>query len=106
MPELKDMLKVAINDVKSTTDLFYQQKEHDAYVKFNTALESISSVVEKLFFMYNETGFPEFSQEDFMLNLNNAMNALQEKDAVLLADVLQYDLLEQFEKILKQIEKI
>lgn len=105
MPELKDMLRVAINDVKSTTDLFYQQKEHDAYVKFNTTIESISSVVEKLFIMYNETAFPEFSQENLMLNLNNAMNAMQEKDAILLADILQYDLLEQFENILKQIEK-
>lgn len=103
MQDLKKTLLAICEEIKETTELFYQQKEHNGYQKLNATLLSVSNGIECLFATLNQDNPPEFDQNEILSILNNAMNAMQEKDTVLLADILQYDLLEQFENVIKQI---
>lgn len=103
MQDLKKMFMEICEEIKETTELFYQQKEHAGYQKLDKTLLSVSNGIECLFATLKEENPPEFDQNEILNILNNAMNAMQVKDTVLLADILQYDLLEQFESIIKQI---
>ncbi|MBE5963193.1 MAG: hypothetical protein E7256_17735 [Lachnospiraceae bacterium] len=103
MKELKNLLERAMKEISDTTDLFYQQKDQEAFSKLNATLVITSSVMEQLFATLNTEVHPDFDQNELVSILTNAMNAMEEKDTVLLADILRYELLEQFEQIAAQL---
>lgn len=103
MAELKKMLDDLMNEIKEVTEHFYQQKEHKAYVQLSHTMQSITTVIETLFSGVGKENAPVFSIENLTKVLSEAMNALEVRDSVLLADILQYDLMEQLEEIREQL---
>lgn len=103
MEELKKSLELLSESIQKTTELFYTQKESEGYQAFGLILGSMVTVLDRLFATQAETGKPEFDQQEIARLLNEAMNALEARDGVLLADILQYDFLEQLEQITNQL---
>ena len=79
------------NKIEETTDLFYQQKVNEAYESFIQLLPQISVFAESL--------SEEEKREELLGVLAPALEALEQKDSILLADILQYELLEILEDL-------
>ena len=104
MSEQKELVAKSVDEVKEIVDLFYQQKEKEALNKFTVGLGNMMTAIDTLF-AYRTV------HEDFVLDeekltniLKDAMNALQDSDMVLLADILQYDYLEYMEELTDGME--
>ena len=97
MSESKDVVVKSIEEVKEIVDLFYQQKEKEALDQFTIGLSNM---------MTYRTEHDDFVLDEAQLTniLKDAMNALQDGDMVLLADILQYDYLEYMEELVGNME--
>lgn len=104
MSESKELVVKSVEEVKEIVDLFYQQKEKDALNKFAIGLENMMTAIDALFAY--RASHEEFSLDEEKLTniLKDAMNALQDGDMVLLADILQYDYLEYMEELVEGME--
>lgn len=101
--ELKQALQLSLEKIEEVTDLLYQQKEHDAYVLLNDTLLVISDTMQLLFTWYTENSVDSSSQQEMVQILTQAMEAMESKDTVMLADTLKYELGERFESILNEL---
>ena len=93
---IKDMIEVVSN-------LLYQQNLNEAFSKFIVLLNELSTLYTHLFNQENADVLSNFDQNQLISSLNEAMNALEKRDDVLLADILNYDLtnfLDELEKYL------
>ncbi|MDD7402608.1 MAG: hypothetical protein SO170_01905 [Butyribacter sp.] len=104
MSQQKEIVQKTMTDLQETVDLFYQQKKKTALKKLDTVLGELMTAIDTLFaYKAEHTDFP--LDEGKLTNaLKDAMNALQEGDHVLLADILQYDFLEYMEELSGQME--
>lgn len=100
----KEFVKNALKEVKENIDLFYQQKTGEALQQFDSVLDKVMTIVDTLF-QYKEM------RQDFLLEeervktaLAEALNALEEKDLILLADIIQYDFVEYVEELTEEME--
>lgn len=104
MSESKDIVVKSIEEVKGIVDLFYQQKEKEALDRFTVGLGNMMTAIDTLFAYRTE--HEDFTLDEAQLTniLKDAMNALQDGDMVLLADILQYDYLEYMEELVGNME--
>ena len=100
----KELVEKTLEEVKESVDLFYQQKIGEALQQFDVVLGKVMTMVDTLF-AYKE------SHEEFALDedkvksaLTEALSALEEKDMILLADIIQYDFVEYVEEVLVDME--
>lgn len=101
-------MNLSKKDIRSLTeriqviaDTFYQRNQVEAFQKFATSISELSELANLLFQRRQEDRSFQFDEQQFLRILTEAMNALEVRDDVLLADILNYDLNE----ILKDIEK-
>ena len=99
MANHKEVIVKTIDDIKETVDLFYQQKDKKALKKFETVIGGMMSSIDSLAAYRNENSDFTFDEAKIMGTLTEAMNALQDGDLVLLADILQYDFLEYMQEL-------
>ncbi len=103
MTDLKTEIQEIIEETKEVSELFYQQKDSEGYGKLSLVIDKISGIIEKLFLSKVQSGVPDFDQRKLLETLGEAMKAMADRDSVLLGDILQYDLLEQFVQIHDQL---
>lgn len=99
MSRQKEIIESTIEDIKDTVDLFYQQKDAEALKKFEVVIGGIMNSMDALVEYRNDNESFEFEEERISNTLTEAMNALQDGDLVLLADILQYDFLEYMQEL-------
>jgi hypothetical protein len=75
-----------VDNIKEVTDLLYQQKLKEGYQRLNLVLADISA--------YVATIEDETKQQEILETLTESLDAMQQQDTTLLADILQYELLE------------
>ena len=90
-----------IDDIKekieNVTDLFYRQLNDLAYNKLNELLVGITELIKNL-----EAIDSDYSKGviiDLTSILMQCLEAMENKDTVLLADIMQYDLTEKIDEI-------
>lgn len=103
MQSIKGIFAQTIIDIEEVTECFYKQKNKEGYARLDGVLESISSAVDKIFEYKLENNSIEIDETRLISTLTDAMKAIEEKDTILLADIFQYEILEQFQKISNQI---
>lgn len=101
--ELKQAVARFSEALQKTTELFYTQKEAEGYQAFGSLLVPLSNLLDALFALRASSGKPEFDEKEIARLLTEAVKAVEEKDGVLLADILQYDFLDQLEQIGAQL---
>lgn len=92
----------AIQAIDINTELFYQNKIDDGYKNLDSTLGKISFVIEDII-RYQEQSGQDVQAKRFVEILTEAMRALENKDALLLADILQYDLKELLEEVKEEL---
>lgn len=97
-----DKLDDVIETIDVNTDLFYQNKIDEGYKNLDNTLGKISGIINDVI-MYQEESGKDTQGEKIISILTEAMKALENKDALLLADILQYDLKELFEEIRNEL---
>lgn len=100
---MKNRITVILEEIERISNLIYQQKQADAIQFFAILLNELTIITEQLFSMKNQGILNNFNEQNYLKNLTEAMNALESGDVVLLADILKYDLTEQFEETMKQL---
>lgn len=104
MSKEKEFVTKVLEDVKESIDLFYQQKTGEALQQFGLVLEKVMDMVDTLF-QYKEEHDEFALDEDRVKNsLTEALTALEEKDMILFADIIQYDFVEYIEELVQSME--
>jgi hypothetical protein len=101
MKEINNHINQTIEEINEVSSYLYQQKLNQGYTKLNITLGNIMSVLDEIF-SYTKDNNISFDENRLNTNLMLAMGALEEKDSVLLADILVYEIAEQ----LKEIESL
>lgn len=104
MTDYKKTVVNTIDDIKEIVDFFYQQKDGEALKKFEVVIGGMMSSMDALASYRNENSDFTFDESKIMGTLTEAMNALQDGDLVLLADILQYDFLEYIQELTEKME--
>lgn len=91
-------VKSIVCEIDEIADLFYMQRNNEAYNKLNGALVQISDILFKLSVDKDIAIRVDINKLNEVLH--DAMNAMEKKDSVLLADILQYELVEQFNNLI------
>lgn len=94
MEELKLLIDRTIELVNLMTDMFYQQKNNEAMNLMNTVLDSVMAISAML--PQVET-LEEAESNKLLKVLEEAVVAMENKDYVLLADILKYDMIDVLE---------
>lgn len=99
MEVLKEKIQNTIKEIDSVVELFYQQKEQDGYIELEKVVLNIMDTVNQIFSYQQQN--PEFLVDEDGLTeaLKETLSAMEEKDAILVADVLKYEVIEKFETI-------
>lgn len=103
MNSIKGSIESLIMGIKEVSDLIYQQNSKQGYQKFEVILDKISNVSEQLFSLFSKGELNDFDVEKYVSVLTEAMNAMETRDDVLLADILNYDLSDQLEEIITHL---
>lgn len=98
-----ELIQQIIDTLKEITDKFYLQDEMEGYRLLRESLDLIATIMERLLSNSIEDQVPELYQE-IIQYLNEALQAMEAKDTILLADILQYELLERFQVVLDTLE--
>lgn len=84
--ELKEIMK---EEITATIDLLYQQNIKEAYPRLIQAIPRLEQFI---------SGFDEERQGEWLKLLQSALEAMEQQDVTLLADILQYEILERIDE--------
>lgn len=104
MGQEKEIVENAIQIIRETTELFYQQKVKEAYNKMQETIDHMVKAVDILHGYKSEHEAFGLEEERLVTSLTDAMNAMQEGDTVLLADILEYDFVEYLQELTEQMD--
>ncbi|MBO5483689.1 MAG: hypothetical protein J5979_00585 [Lachnospiraceae bacterium] len=104
MGQEKELVGKTLEQIEQNMELFYQQKTSEALGEFQQVLTELIKMVDILFeYRDNHDGF-SLDEEKMKNALTEAMNALEEGDLILLADVIQYEFVEYVKELLNMME--
>lgn len=96
MDDLEKVLMDAISMINYTTKCFNQQKDKEAYKQLELSLNEITKVME-LIYIYNQRGFDlQDRYKKIESILVDIFHAMQGNDTVLITDILEYELAQEF----------
>ena len=82
----QNKVKQVIDELAKVTDLLYQENITPAYAQLVATLPELEKVIMPL---------NQETQQELMEKLQSALSAMEDGDNTLLADILQYEILEQ-----------
>lgn len=92
--ELRKKIDDTCKIIDEIADLFYMQKINEGYVKMQKFIDDVTLITDSL------ENINQKYNEKILHMLGDTLNAMEEKDVVLLSDILNYD----FKELLIQIE--
>lgn len=102
--ERQTTIKTVQEQLQIIADSFYQQKMKKAYHMFSEIIDPLIQLISQIY-EWNAKGDIEVAPDELMQSFQKALQALEEKDEVLLADLLQYELLPMLAEIERQYER-
>ncbi len=99
MQTLKQEINIVQDMIKQTAELFYRQNEKDGYEAMTKLLDQMDLMMNHLVIAIQTKKADNADPGKLLQILGEAMQAMNKKDSVLLADILQYDLTEQLDAI-------
>ncbi len=81
--------------VKAISELFYQQKNKEALAAMPSLLDGIMNLTTMI---AEKEGISEESTQELVKVMGESLVAMEKKDYVLLADILQYDMIETLDR--------
>jgi KaiC/GvpD/RAD55 family RecA-like ATPase len=99
MASLKEQIEKSMAQMDDVVEMFYQQKTKEAYLQLDVVLGSFAENIASLCEYQQEHPEIGIDVEALTESLKEALSAMEERDAILVADVLKYELLEKLEGI-------
>lgn len=84
----KEIIDKIVDLISNVADLFYQDKLHEGYVRLEELLGELSLTVENLY----QVGILSAEDTSILDILKEIMCAMEQKDTLLIADMLEYEL--------------
>jgi DNA repair ATPase RecN len=103
MNEIKSQIEQVIQGLNEVTNNLYQQKIHAGYENLNSTLINLTDLMNVLYPYVKENNI-ELNELKLNNNLLSAIQAMEQKDNTLLADILTYEIIEQLNDIKGQIK--
>ena len=98
MEVLHIKIKEAQEKIEEVTELIYQKKEQEAYVFIHNLLGLFMELTDLVTKAIQEGEPIPYEEEPFKNSLLEAMGAMEQKDMILFADILQYEIKEQLQE--------
>ena len=105
MSQEKKIVEETIEEIKKTTELFYNGKKEEAYNQMQEAISVIIQMVDVLHEYHCEHESFSFDEKRVATALTEAMQAMEAGDTTLVADILEYDFVEYLQELLTKIEE-
>ena len=100
MGDLKTILQMTSNSIEKTTAFFYQQNHSDGFLSLEQTLNLLMQSIDAIYAYKSEGKELGVDTEHLMKTLSEAMGALEEKDTILLSDILIYEVKELYDQVL------
>ena len=98
MEMLHNKIKEAEEKIEEVTELLYQKKEQEVYIKIHDLLGLFMELTDWVVAAIQKGENVPYEEERFKRSLIEAMEAMEQKDMILFADILQYDIKEQLQE--------
>lgn len=103
MENIKQQIEQNIEEIDAVVEMFYQQKTQEAYSQLDQVLGKLMTVIETVAVYQQEHTDVEIDITGLTEALKEALSAMEERDAILMADVLKYEVIEKLEAILENL---
>lgn len=100
MGNIKEQITQNINEIDEIVEMFYQQKTQEAYTKLDPVLGNLLISIDAVVAYQQEHSELEIDVNGLTEALKEALSAIEEKDAILMADVLKYEVIEKLEAMI------
>lgn len=105
MNDIKERIEDTKNKIEEVTKLFYQQKASDAYEQLEIVLTLITQIVDMIYDMDINPNIREENTKVLIGALQETLQAMEDKDSVLVADILKYEVEEKLEILVTEIDR-
>lgn len=104
MNDEKNKIIETLDRIENVTELFYQENGAEAFDEFLNLLDDITQMIDIMSKYSEENTDFEYDDKKVYDILKQIMEALEDRDEVMLADILRYDFAEYMNECLQQIE--
>ena len=104
MNDIKKNIENTINKLQEAIELFYQQNDGEAFKKFEISIANIDVLIKNIGKYEIEKDISILDKDKIVNILTEALEALETKDNVLMADILQYDFIEYLNEVLEKLD--
>jgi len=105
MSQIKAAIIDTISSIEQTTTYFYQQKNQEGFSLLNDLMNKLIQATN-IILTYKSDQMAAIREVEWNTLLVNAMKAMEEKDTILLSDILIYDIKGFLEEIIKEIDNV
>lgn len=99
MNEIINVAKNIHEQIEDMTEFLYQEKITEGCASLNPILVQMEQLIQEILVYQNGTGQRIMDETKLLGSVQEALQALEAKDYVLLADIFRYDIKEQLEQI-------
>lgn len=94
MNNFEKIMVDAIDSIEETCTIFYQQKNEEGYQLLDRTIKLLTSIIDELYMLKSKGINIGINENELMMRLSDAMDALQAKDTILLSDIMKFEVLE------------
>lgn len=103
MDTLLEKMEAVMAAITEMNELFYQQKTKEGLDRLDRVIPDIGNTIDAIYAYGEEHAECSLGEVEFMEVLNEALAAMEAADYVMLADILQYDMMDKLEEAKKRI---
>lgn len=100
MENIREQIERSIHEINEVVEMFYQQKTQEAYAQLDPVLGNLLAAIDVTVAYQQEHSELEIDVNGLTEALKEALAAIEEKDAILMADILKYEVIEKLEAMM------
>lgn len=105
MEKIRQQIEQNISEIDAVVEMFYQQKTQEAYGQLDFVLGKLMATIETVVKYQQEHTEVKIDINGLTEALKEALSAMEERDAILMADVLKYEVIEKLEAMIGNLSE-
>lgn len=97
MNKIVSLASQVYKDIDNMTELLYQEKVTEGYAKLNSVVTQMDQLINSIVAYQSQTNEKIIDEVKLLGSVEEAFQAMESQDIVLLADIFSYDIKEQLE---------
>lgn len=99
MKDIKKNIQERIQSLDAIAELFYQQQDKKGMEELSAELPRLVTVIDEMYLYKQEHEEMQFKDTEIQEALQQMLSSMEQKDYILLADVIKYEIIEKFQAI-------